>query len=194
MSDPTIILKPVIRSDVLNISKWLSDDEVSENWFGRYSYGDPAHLGYNPIEVQKVRVEQWDSIFDSPEHRIFSIYTTNNQHIGEIHLSIEESLGDAQLSILIGDKKKWNQGYGTATIKEALKRAFKDWGLYRVWVDIPEYNEPALSTFRHLGFIHEGSLRKSRPHHGARFDSIVMGILAIEYGETPHNQSAIHQP
>ena len=35
--------------------------------------------------------------------------------------------------------------------------------------------------FAHLGFQHEGTLRKSRPHEGARFDSVVMGLLANEY-------------
>ena len=36
--------------------------------------------------------------------------------------------------------------------------------------------------FEQLGFTHEGTLRKSRPHEGARFDSVVMGMLSTEYG------------
>ena len=61
--------------------------------------------------------------------------------------------------------------------------AFTEWGLYRLWVDVPEYNKAALLMFEHLGFVHEGTLRKSRPHEGSRFDSVVMGILATEYTE-----------
>jgi RimJ/RimL family protein N-acetyltransferase len=38
--------------------------------------------------------------------------------------------------------------------------------------------------FRHLGFVHEGTLRKSRPHEGSRFDSVVMGILSVEYEDS----------
>ena len=101
--------------------------------------------------------------------------------IGEIHIAIEASLGDGQLSILIGRTDMWHLGYGTAALRDALELAFNEYGLYRVWSDIPEYNVAALALFTHLGFVHEGTLRKSRPHEGSRFDSVVMGILATEY-------------
>ena len=48
-------------------------------------------------------------------------------------------------------------------------------------MDIPEYNEAAITMFSKLGFIHEGILRKSHPHAGKRFDSSIMGMLASEY-------------
>lgn len=184
-----INLQMVTRDDVTRIKRWLSDEEISESWFGRYSYGDPAHLGYHPNEMDDISDEQWQQVFDNPEHRILSIYSPTAGHIGEIHIAIEESLGDGQLSILIGRKDLWHQGFGSAAARRALETAFTDYGLYRIWVDIPEYNTNARHMFAHLGFQHEGTLRKSRPHEGARFDSVVMGILANEY--SPLQESAI---
>lgn len=181
MATQQATLKPVSREDVSRIRRWLGDEEVSERWFGRYSYGDPAHLGYHPDEMEKASDEHWDRVFTDPEHRILSIYTGAGEHIGEVHVAIEQSLGDGHLSILIGRKDMWHRGYGTAGTRETLKLGFGEWGLFRVWVDVPEYNEAALEMFRHLGFVHEGTLRKSRPHEGSRFDSVVMGILAGEY-------------
>ena len=181
MEQHQVTLRDVTRDDVSRIRSWLDDDEVAESWFGRYSYGDPAHLGYHPNEVLDVSDEEWRRIFDNPEHRILSIYSEDDEHIGEIHLAIEESLGDGQISILIGRKDLWHHGYGTTAMRASLEKAFDDYGLYRVWADIPEYNTPALTLFRHLGFVHEGTLRKSRPHEGSRFDSVVMGMLAAEY-------------
>ena len=61
------------------------------------------------------------------------------------------------------------------------KVAFKSYGLYRVWADIPDYNVAAKQLFENLGFVHEGTLRKSRPHAGMRHDSIIMGMLATEF-------------
>ena len=74
MSERRVTLEHVSREDVSRINNWLSNDEVSESWFGRYSYGDPAHLGYHPERINDLSDEKWEEIFDNPEHRIFSIY------------------------------------------------------------------------------------------------------------------------
>ncbi|MDA1227467.1 MAG: hypothetical protein BZY79_02720 [SAR202 cluster bacterium Casp-Chloro-G4] len=181
MPQQNVILKVITREDVSRINQWLKDTEISESWFGRYAYGDPAHLGYHPEEMEKASDAEWQRVFDNPEHRIMSIYNQSNEHIGEIHIAIEESLADGQLSLLIGRKDLWHQGYGTAATNASLELAFNEYGLYRIWVDIPEYNEAARHMFDRLGFVHEGTLRKSRPHEGARFDSVIMGILGSEY-------------
>ena len=181
MATQKVTLRPVSRADVSRIRRWLEDEEVSESWFGRYSYGDPAHLGYHPAEMEQASDEQWGQVFSDPEHRVLSIHTSEGEHIGEVHVAVEESLGDGHLSILIGRRDMWHRGYGTAGTRAALELSFGEWGLYRVWVDIPEYNVAALEMCRHLGFVHEGTLRKSRPHEGSRFDSVVMGMLAGEY-------------
>lgn len=191
MPHQTARLQYVTRADVVRLRRWLEDDEVAESWFGRYAYGNPAHLGYHPEEIDNVSDKDWETIFDNPEHRILSIYTDEIDHIGEFHVAIEEALGDGQISILIGRKDMWHKGYGTATMRAGLDLCFNQLGLYRVWVDVPEYNVAARTMFDHLGFAHEGTLRKSRPHEGARFDSVVMGMLSSEYdaeeGAGPHH-------
>ncbi|MBM3934851.1 MAG: GNAT family N-acetyltransferase [SAR202 cluster bacterium] len=185
----TVTLKPVTREDVVRLRAWLQDDEVAESWFGRYSYGNPAHLGYNPEKVVSASDEEWERTFNDSAHRMYSIYSEKGEHVGEVHVAIENSLGDGQISILIGRKDMWHHGYGSAGMRAVLNVAFKEWGLYRVWVDVPEYNKAALTMCEHLGFMHEGTLRKSRPHEGARFDSVVMGMLAAEYlSRTPGAQ------
>ena len=190
MPQQKVSLREVNREDVSRLRVWLEDEQVSESWFGRYSYGDPAHLGYHPVEMERASEEEWRRVFDNPEHRILSIYTEQGEHIGEIHMAIEESLGDGHMSILIGRKDMWHQGYGTAGMRAALDTAFNEDGLYRVWVDIPEYNTAALAMCTHLGFVHEGTLRKNRPHEGSRFDSVVMGMLAAEYAQRTEDESA----
>ena len=119
-----VSLRPTTREDVSRIRQWLEDEEVSERWFGRYSYGDPAHQGYHPSEMEGASEEEWKRVFDNPEHRILSIYTSEDEHIGEVHIAIEESLGDGQLSILVGRKDMWHLGYGTAGTESALELAF----------------------------------------------------------------------
>ena len=190
MRQQSITLKPVTREDVARLKSWLEDDEVAESWFGRYSYGDPAHLGYNPAHVMEAGEDEWASTFNDPSHTILSIYS-GDEHIGEFHVAIEEAWGDGQISILIGRKDLWHKGYGTATMRAGLDLSFGQLGLYRVWVDVPEYNTAARRMFERLGFKHEGTLRKSRPHEGARFDSVVMGMLSTEYGAEERQDSDV---
>lgn len=183
MPDPRIELRQITKEDVGRIHSWLQDEEVAESWFGRYSYGDPAHLGYHPEKMINASDEEFQRTFHNAEHPMYSIYTSEGDHIGEVHIAMEESLGDGQISILIGQKEMWHHRYGTAAMRAILNVAFREFGLYRVWVDIPEYNEAAMHLCTHIGFVHEGTLRKSRPHEGSRFDSVVMGMLATEYAQ-----------
>ena len=178
-------LKQVTRDDVGRIAEWLKDPEVAESWFGRYTYGDPAHLGYEPEKMLDATEAEWDEVFHDPHHEphrdIFSIYSLDGDHVGEGQLSIDEALGDAQISVLIGRKDRWHSGFGTAAVLAMLEHVFEHLHLHRAWVDVPEYNMPARNMFATIGFQHEGTLRQSRPHEGARHNSAILGILIDEY-------------
>ncbi len=183
---PSLVeLRPVTRDDVQRLADWLDDAEVSNAWFGRYTYGDAAHLGYEPKDMIGASQEAWDEVFHDPHHEphrdIFSVYTLSGEHIGEGQLSIDEALGDAQISVLIGQKALWHHGYGTSGVIAMLEHIFEHLGLHRAWVDVPEYNTAARAMFEHIGFQHEGTLRQSRPHDGARHNSVILGMLATEY-------------
>ena len=73
-----------------------------------------------------------------------------------------------------------------------LEHSFLNLGLYRAWVDIPEYNENAIRLFEKIGFIHEGTFRKSRPKNGTRFNSVIMGFLVDEYDSKYPNGISSH--
>ena len=177
-------LKNVSREDISRIIDWINDKEIYENWFGQYAYEKSAHLGYEPKDMLNATEEEWNEVFHDPHHEphrsIFSIYS-EKVHIGEAQLSIDESLGDVQMSVLIGDKEYWHKGYGTQTVLALLEHSFLNLGLYRAWADIPEFNVHAIKLFEKIGFIHEGTFRKSRPKNGQRFNSVIMGYLIEEY-------------
>ena len=70
MLQKNVVLRQVSREDVTRIRGWLEDEEVSEMWFGRYSYGDPAHLGYHPDEMETATDAEWNRVFENPEHPV----------------------------------------------------------------------------------------------------------------------------
>ena len=125
-----------------------------------------SHLGYDPQKMLTSSNEEWERTFDdkNPEpHRTFFsiINSSENEHIGEAQLFIDDALGDAQLSVLIGRKDLWHLGYGSSSVITLMDHAFKELDLYRVWVDIQSITH-ARNMFESLGFQHEGTLRQSR--------------------------------
>ncbi len=177
-----VLLKSVTREDVTRIGKWIADDAAANSRFGRYGYGDAAPRGATLDQLERATDEEFARSLEDPSHVTMSIYTDEGEHIGEIHIGLEDALGDGHLSIIMGRPRQWTRGYGAAGIRAALALAFDDCGLYRVWVDIPEGNLTARTLFERVGFAHEGTLRNNNRHSGeSSGSSVVMGILAAEY-------------
>ena len=172
----------VSREDVSRIRDWLRDPEVSSLWYGTDdSDGHALHIGYAPEQIEGIDDDGWHQIFSQDERRIYSIYSTEESHIGEGQLLVEWPLEEAQLFIMIGRKDLWHHHYGTAALVAMLDEAFNSLELHRVWVDVPEYNVHALQMFRHLGFVLEGHLRRTHRKDGDWYDSFAMGLLTDEY-------------
>ena len=178
---PEVKLTTATREDVKRIAEWLDDVEVNAMWYGLEEDGKPLHIGYSPHELLQASDERLRQVFDDEERKIYSVYTQDDVHIGEGQLVIEGPLLEAQLFLLVGRKDLWHHHYGTMAMIKLLDQAYDDEGLHRVWVDVPEYNEPALQMCRHLGFVLEGHMRKSHRKNGEWYDSSTMGLLADEY-------------
>ena len=178
---PDVALTPVGKEDVNRLSSWLDDPEINSSWYGLGDDGVPLHIGYSPHEIVRSSDQEWEHVFEDEDRKIFSIYTTQGDHIGEGQLVIEWPLLEAQLFLLIGRKDLWHHHYGTSALIQLLDQAYETYDLHRVWVDVPEYNEHALQLFRHLGFVLEGHLRKTHRKGDTWFDSFAMGLLADEY-------------
>ena len=188
---PTIKLASVSQEDVKRVVQWLEDSEVNAAWYGTDEHGEPLHIGYSPKGLSpeglppegltEAREVGWERIFDNDLRKIYSVLSEDGEHIGEAQMVIEAPLREAQLFILIGRKDLWYRGYGTAALVHLLDLAFYTHGLHRAWVDVPEYNAPALHMCERLGFVLEGHLRGTRPKDGKWYDSLAMGLLSNEY-------------
>ena len=178
---PEVKLISATREDVERVAEWLDDAEVNSMWYGLGEDALPLHIGYSPHRVLQAPEEELQTIFDHEDRKIYSVYTQENEHIGEGQLVIEWPLLEAQLFLLIGRKDLWHHHYGTMALIKLLDQAYETHGLHRVWVDVPEYNEHALQMFRHIGFVLEGHFRKAHRKDGEWYDSSTMGLLADEY-------------
>ncbi len=178
---PEVTLLQTSRDDVQRLGEWLKDVDVNSSWYGTGEDGSPLHIGYSPFQVLTSSDEEWRQVFEDQDRRIYSVYTTDGQHIGEGQLEIEWPLQEARAFMLVGRKDLWHHHYGTVALIGLLDQAYNTLGLHRVWVDVPEYNEHAMQMCRHLGFILEGHLRKTHRKGDQWYDSFAMGLLSDEF-------------
>jgi len=178
---PEVRLTEVSMEDVKRIAEWLGDEEVNASWYGTSEQGEPYHIGYSPRQMLEATPSEWNEVFSNEPRKFFSVLNAEGEHIGEGQIVIEAPLWEAQLFILIGRKDLWYRGYGTSGLIQLLDLAFHTYGLHRAWVDIPEYNLPAIHMCDRIGFILEGRLRGTHPKNGKWYDSMAMGLLSSEY-------------
>ena len=178
---PEVTLATPTREDVQRMAEWLNDPEVNTVWYGVGDDGKPLHTGYNPEVLVAGSQDDWDQVFNDESRAIFSIYNDDGEHIGEGQLVIEWTLLEARADLLVGRKDLWHHYFGTSGLIGLLDHAFGPLGLHRVWVDVPEYNEPGMQMVQHVGFVVEGHLRKTHRKNDEWYDSSVLGLLAEEY-------------
>ncbi|MCS5667682.1 MAG: GNAT family N-acetyltransferase [Dehalococcoidia bacterium] len=178
---PEVTLAAPTREDVQRMSEWLNDPEVSAVWYGVGDDGKPLHTSYSPDDLMARGQDDWGQVFGDENRAIFSIYNHEGEHIGEGQLVIEWTLLEARADLLVGRKDLWHHHLGTSGLIGLLDHAFGSLNLHRVWVDVPEYNEPGMQMVQHVGFVVEGHLRKTHRKNNEWYDSSVLGLLAEEY-------------
>ncbi len=95
----------------------------------------------------------------------FAIETLDGKHIGNCSFyNINESRGEAELGILIGNRDYWNHGYGADVIKAMLRFIFSDKKYKRVHLKSLENNFRAHECFKKCGFTPCGQMTQDGYH------------------------------
>ena len=100
----------------------------------------------------------------SPFRRVLGVEDSNGHHIGNVmYYNIDERRGEAELGITIGDKRYWNQGYGTDIVRTFLRHLFTDMNMRRIYLNTLDWNVRAQRAFQKAGFRPCGGNRRG-PH------------------------------
>lgn len=83
----------------------------------------------------------------------FAIETLAGEHIGNCSCyDIDEGRQQAELGIMIGDKRYWSRGYGTDIVRTLLRHVFATTQLERIYLYTLEWNGRAQGCFRKASF------------------------------------------
>ena len=179
---PQVSLTAPTRGDVERLAGWLTDDEVNTSWYGLGDDGQPLHAGYVPSHVLEGDDNDWDRVFNDDNRKVFAVYSSEGEHIGEAQLVIEWPLLEAQAFILVGAQRPvapplWHNFAGQPA-GPCLQRLGSASHLGRC---AGSTNRPALDMVEHIGFVVEGHFRKAHRRGDQWFDSYALGLLAEEY-------------
>lgn len=174
LSTPTVRLRPLDKSDVPLFAAWLSDEEVILN-LGMYmpmSLGDEEAWYENQMKQDAVK-------------RPLTIEINTDQGwrpIGNCGLmDLNWRVRCAELGIFIGDKRCWNQGYGTQAMRLLVGHGFATLNLNRIYLRVVSTNARAIRVYEKVGFVHEGCQRAADYKNGQYIDLLMMSLLRSEW-------------
>ncbi len=165
------------------------DPEVMARWTD-----DPEYLrmlGPDPARPQSTATmkKKLEAIEKEADESKNSFYFTirlcaDDRLVGFARISwIEWNHGTGHLALGIGDAADRRQGYGSDALRLLLHYCFAELNLYRLSVQMPEYNQAALGLFQKFGFVEEVRRRQAIHRDGRRWDMLHLGLLQEEWPE-----------
>ena len=162
------------REDLPLFVEWINDPEVRRNllfdnplsthqedkWFAETL---TRHVDEQPLTIEIHTDQGWQPAGDTG------------------FMDINRHEGSAEIGIFIGDKRFWNQGFGTEAMRLMVAHGFNDLNFHRVFLHVLETNPRALRAYEKVGFQNEGRMREARYLEGRYVDVLLMSILKSEW-------------
>lgn len=166
MQNSEIRLRPLEKSDLLQVHRWSNSIGMMRYWF------EEPYESFDELEELYLK-----HIHDQSERR-FIITNTNQETIGLVELTeIDFIHRKAEFSILV-DQDFQGKGYGMQSIKRLLSHAFQVLNLHKIYLMVDERNEKAIRLYEKAGFIREATLIDEFFVDGAYRPVIRMYMLA----------------
>ena len=147
-----IMLRDKRLADALDDYTWRTDPEL-------------AQLDATPLLT--ITFPQYLSDYTSqlsyhtPTRHPFAIDTLDGKHIGNCaYYGINETRGEAELGIMIGNRDYWDKSYGVDAVTTLVSYIFRETNIRRIYLKTLDSNSRARKCFQKCGFTPYGHLAK----------------------------------
>lgn len=124
--------------------------------------------------------KHWQAFWADKSREDYAILNESGIHIGNCGLKqIDINRGKAELWIYLGTD--YGQGAGRLAVLLLLKRAFLELKINRVSAIAIKNNKRAVSFYRSIGFMEEGTLRDYTQSDGKYINAVLFAMLAREF-------------
>lgn len=146
---------------------WLNDPNVNE-------YSELRHSQHSLETCQKY----WESFSSSPHH-FWAIEETQNElnnHVGNLSIYVDNINSIADISIMIGDKSVWGNGYGSEAFNGAIEYLTKSLKYRKVRAGTMSVNIPMRRLMSKVGMKDDGIWKSHFVYKGVPVD-VVFGAF-----------------
>ncbi len=179
-----VALRPVTAADVGPLYLgWLNDPEINRFLESRHSESSEESVR---AFVDRIAARDGDYLFAIR-------LAQDGRHIGNVRLGpIRAEHRLAEISLYIGDRAAWGQGYGGETVALVTRFAFEELRLNKTIGRSYAANQASIRAFLRAGYREEGRLRKHYLLDGEPMDLVVMGCTAGDYFARAPGYQALH--
>ena len=166
----TIILRPVEKTDLERLVTWRNDPSISKYFF-------------NVFPLSMAGQENWfEDLLGREDKRLFIIDTTEKVPIGTVGLdNIDFKNQRAEFGSLLIQPSHQGKGFALDATMTLLRFAFDHLNLNRIYLQVFNWNKPAIKLYLRCGFQEEGLLRQSVYKDGGFQDILLMAVLRDEF-------------
>lgn len=144
LSGEIVNLRSLRADDLVRRADWLNDDETV-----RLFTGSIPVRRYLPLDAERWR----QSLEADLTAMVWAIETKSLRHIGDVDLhAVDRFYKSGKLTILIGDKSQWSNGYGTDAIKVLLNYAFTQMRMLSIDLRVFDFNKRGIRCYEKCGF------------------------------------------
>ncbi|MET2985308.1 GNAT family N-acetyltransferase [Aureibaculum conchae] len=144
-------LEPFKEEDFLRLIHWIDSEKLM--------YIFSAETFSYPLTHQQLK--KYINAKDRIAYKV--IDTTSGEIIGHADFSKINHLSKSAriCSVVIGDDKHRNKGFGTQIINELVRVGFNEMKFHRIDLGVYDFNSAAIKCYEKCGFKVEGLLREN---------------------------------
>ena len=166
-----VTLRPFRADDLARMREWMRNPETARTW---------ARAPIAPDHLFEEDLMGKFSRFDASGY--FAIDDASGHLIGRIEYEQLHPVDRcAEVMVMLGEPTTRGKGLGTDAMVTLLRHLFDDRQLHRAWLTVIANNEPAIASYKKVGFVVEGRLKEDVWIAGEAHDQLVMGILRDEF-------------
>ena len=161
------------------------DVEVWHSWFNDPLVTDGMNKGLYPNTREAQRHFLASMYSTKADLQLAIVHRATRRLIGTVGLhGIDFFNSTADISIVIGARDFWGQGFGKEAVAIMVQHAFQKLCLHKTTAGMFETNHGSRYLFESLGFRPEAVLREQAAWHGRRVDILRYGLLSREWNQS----------